>query len=324
VPGAGRCCGAAPWIGKPDDISDAWLEHYLVRQMDEPSTFGHLGGPMAARAATMLAYYRAVQRKHRGLSGGRREDLLRDALRDFLPSRLAVERGEIVSSDRSRSPAIDLIVYDALETPLLDRSDAGGVVVPIEGVYAVIEVSSMLDTRKLQDDADKIRIVKSMTKRAWFKRPRERLPDGTRGEPVPPAGAIKLYEREWDFFPVMGLCFAFESIRLEGLVEHLVSVHNDAEPHMNVDMICSLSKGCIFNGLPASDGSGTVLKDEQGRTRYGQVGPVTAPETERVIQHGPVDDEGAEALKTFYTFAFGTIVRGRVDPINMFAYQQFD
>lgn len=260
----------------------------------------------------MLAYYRAVRRKHKGLSGGRREDLLRDTLRDFLPARLAVERGEIVSTDGSRSDAVDLIVYDALETPVLDRSQAGGVVIPIEGVYAVIEVSTKLGGPKLKEDLENIRSVKRMTKRAWF------------GGGVQPAGDFNVHHQTWRDWPVLGFCFGYDSIKLATLIDHLRELDDADNVTNNVDMICSLSKGCILNGVPLLDAEGRQRGHPQGGGAWEGIASAPGPETVRFAQRVPKGDEGAAALRTFYTVAFGTVVRGRVEPINMFAYEQFD
>ena len=268
---------------------------------------GHFGGPMAARAATMLAYYRAVRRKHKGLSGGRREDLLRDTLRDFLPARLAVERGEIISTDGRRSDAVDLIVYDAFETPVLDRSQGGGVVVPIEGVYAVIEVASKLGGPKLGEDLENIRSVKHMTRRAWFH-------DG---------GGVQYSHRtsEW---PILGFCFGYDSIRLPTLIAHLHELDDPEDAANNVDMICSLSKGCILNGVPLLDAEGRPREHPQGGPAFENIASSPGPETVRFAQRVPKNDEGDAALRCFYTVGFDSVVRRRVEPINMFAYWQFD
>lgn len=78
---------------------------------------------MQAWAARMYAHFEGIKRRHRGETGGRREDDLREFLRSFLPERLGIGSGEIAASDGSVSPQMDLIVYDALETPLLDQAE---------------------------------------------------------------------------------------------------------------------------------------------------------------------------------------------------------
>jgi hypothetical protein len=283
--------------------------------MERRPDLGHLGGPMAARAATMLAYYRAVKRKHKGLSGGRREDLVKDFLTDFLPARFAADRGEVVSTDGPPSDAVDLIVYDAAETPLLDRSDAGGVVVPVEGVYAAIEVSSYLDCDKLRKDLENIRSVKQMTKRAFF----------TEGVPRPVP--ISLYGEKWTIperdFPPLGFCFAYDSVDLKTLRDCLQELDEGAPAWNKIDVICCLSKGLILNGEPMKDADGRIRTNERG-TELSKGPPAATPvaPTERLVWMGPEDDEGAWTLKTFYTHAFGTIVRLRTAPINMWEYQR--
>jgi hypothetical protein len=125
----------------------------IANSADKQPAVAHelLAGPMRARAARLLAQLEGIKRKHRGEAGRRREDDVREFLDDFLPGRLAVSGGEIVATDGSISPQMDLIVYDRLETPLIDRSESS-VVVPIEGVCGVIEVSTRLDGSKMADD----------------------------------------------------------------------------------------------------------------------------------------------------------------------------
>jgi hypothetical protein len=205
---------------------------------------GYLQGPMAAHASNLQTTFKRVARRHNQVSGSRREDTLREFLSKTLPKRLAVATGEVAASDGQLSPQIDIIIFDALDTPLLDRSESS-VVVPVEGVYAVIEVASTLDGAKLQTDAAKIRAVKGMPKTAY------------------PAGierfghGFDFYGRQFTHFPVFGFCFGYESAPLATLMTALGGL--DRSPlSENVDMICSLSRGCVVNGVPETKPGGGV------------------------------------------------------------------
>jgi hypothetical protein len=262
---------------------------------------GYLHGPMRAWAERMRAQFEQIQRKHSGERGRRREDDVREFLRAFLPQRLAVGTGEIAATDGSVSPQMDLIVYDALETPLLERSESS-VVVPIEGVYAVIEVSSKLTAAKLAKDAEKIRAVKAMPKRAYFER----------------TGIItkyRFYGREWDSFPVHGFAFAYESLTTQKLVEKLSLIDDHDEISNNVDMICSLSRGCVANGVPAKSPSGErILTDWSG-----------SPTPATIRFNIPVDPQGdarGDGLMLFYILAFSEIVQSRTEPLRMVPYME--
>src|SRR5258708_28234929 len=84
---------------------------------------------------------------HSGDKGENREDILRDFLKEHLPKRYGVVKGEIITSTGQRSHAVDIIVYDALNCPLLYSGKT--VVVPVEGVYGIIEVKSRLSKAEL-------------------------------------------------------------------------------------------------------------------------------------------------------------------------------
>jgi hypothetical protein len=193
----------------------------------------HLRGPIRSAARTLRVRFEDIQRQHRGEQGNQREDDLREFLARLLPKRFALSKGEIVAAEgsESRSPAMDIIIYDALNTPLLDKTDSTAVV-PTEGVYAVVEVASRLDNPKLREDAEKIRRAKALEKTAFA------LPQTvhTLGGPVKPT--------PW---PTIGAIFAYESINLGNLKKTLVELDNETAPEHRVDFICSLSTGCIVN-----------------------------------------------------------------------------
>lgn len=270
--------------------------------MGEPPIPGHLYGPMEAWAQKMRAQFESIHRKHKGESGRRREDDLKEFLRAFLPRRLAVGTGEIVATDGEVSPQVDLIVYDALETPLLDRSESS-VVVPIEGVYAVIEVSSNLTSRKLAQDAEKIRAIKAMPKTAYF------LP---RTGVIPQYG---FYGKTYEAFPVLGFCFAYKSLTLPKLVEKVCLLDDFKDLSRNIDMICSLSHGCVANGVPIRNQHGErILTHWSG-----------APTTQTIrfpIGVDPQSDQRGVGLMMFYILAFSLIVQARPEPLSMVPYME--
>jgi hypothetical protein len=82
----------------------------------------HLRGPIRSAARNLRSRFEDIQRQHRGEQGNQREDDLREFLTSLLPKRFALSKGEIIATEgpESRSPAMDIIVYDALNTPLVD------------------------------------------------------------------------------------------------------------------------------------------------------------------------------------------------------------
>lgn len=101
--------------------------------------------------------------RHRGDRGENREQILRDFLSAHLPRRYGVTKGEIITKTGQHTHSADIIIYDALNTPVL-YSDATAVL-PIEGVYGIIEVKSRLSKAEFLDAASKISAFKQLAPR---------------------------------------------------------------------------------------------------------------------------------------------------------------
>lgn len=249
---------------------------------------------MAYWARRMRAQFEEIRRTHRGEGGRRREDDVREFLQQFLPQKLAVGTGEIVAANGEVSPQIDLIVYDALETPLLDRSESS-VVVPVEGVYGVIEVSSNLTTSKFTEDVNKLRAVKQLPKEAYFRR----------------QGSVEvrhsMWGQEFEYVPILGFCFGYESVDLRTLAEALTQIDDAQDAANNVDMVCSLSEGCIANAVPT--------ENEHGEPAFTQIAGCPDPGTVRL----PIPASN-EPLMLFYLLAGGLLAQGETRPLRMALY----
>jgi hypothetical protein len=261
---------------------------------------GHLRGKMTVWAQDMRTRFDQIRRRHRGEQGRQREDVVRDFFKDLLPGRLEIGTGEIAATNGDVSPQMDLIVYDGLHTALLDRTDSS-VVVPVEGVYAVTEVASNLTATKLRDDAEKIRRAKSLPKLAYFNQgPRQLI-----------RRSHTMWGREFDYFPVLGFCFGYDSAELQTLKNAVEELDNPDDPAESVDMVCSLSRGCIMNGEPYATEEGVSFRN---------LSAVPTPHTVRVgASVKPGDDQGI-ALMHFYLLAGGLMAQAETAPIRMAAY----
>ena len=92
---------------------------------------------------TMLARYQQAEAiRHAGDRGQNRESDLREFLRTHLPSRYGVTKGEVVTKDGGHSHSADVVIYDAMNCPVLYSGKTA--VLPVEGVYGIIEVKSTL------------------------------------------------------------------------------------------------------------------------------------------------------------------------------------
>lgn len=245
----------------------------------------------------MAANLRSIRRNHHGESGRRREDDVRDFLRAYLPRRFGVDTGEIVATDGSVSPQMDIIIWDAFETPLFDRSQSS-IQIPIEGVYAVIEISTNLNGPKLAEDVEKIRQVKKMPKVAYFNASHGVVTRHT------------LWGRQFDHFPVLGFCFGLKSIQLSNLSNRLAVIDDADDLANNVDLICSLESGCIANATRGS-GLSVGFTKLQGQQSPGQV---------RCIVEDKTSEAMASALMYFYLLGCGLVVQARTAPIRLAAY----
>jgi len=113
---------------------------------------------------TMLAMFRqAGFVQHAGDKGENREEILRDFLEKHLPKRYGIIKGEVITKDGTRSHSADVIIYDALNCPVLYRGHTA--VLPIEGVYGIIEVKSRLSKAEFLDAAAKIESFKKLAPR---------------------------------------------------------------------------------------------------------------------------------------------------------------
>lgn len=98
---------------------------------------------------------------HAGEFGRYREQLLRSFMASFLPNRLAVGDGFVITMMGDRSTQCDAIFYDRDTTPHL--SAAGGLAMfPIEVCAAVGEVKSKLSFPQLKEALAKLRATKKM------------------------------------------------------------------------------------------------------------------------------------------------------------------
>jgi hypothetical protein len=113
---------------------------------------------------TLLALFRlAGFVQHAGDRGENREEILRDFLSKHLPDRYGVAKGEMITKEGLHTHSADIIIYDAANCPVLYAGQTK--VVPIEGVYGIIEVKSRLSKEEFLDAARKIESFKRLAPR---------------------------------------------------------------------------------------------------------------------------------------------------------------
>lgn len=110
--------------------------------------------------------------RHRGEKGRKREHGLAMFLREYLPERYGVASGEVIPHlGDIPSPQCDIIVYDRATCPVIGRFDAVQQV-PVEGVYAVIEVKSQLNQEALDDALGKFQAIRALPRCPASRKPK--------------------------------------------------------------------------------------------------------------------------------------------------------
>jgi len=96
--------------------------------------------------------------------GGQREEAIRKFLSEKLPRRYGISKGFVVSHEGIQSDQCDVIVYDADTSPIF-YTDINQEILPIESVYAVIQVKSRLTPTSLDDAIRNIKSFKQIPRR---------------------------------------------------------------------------------------------------------------------------------------------------------------
>lgn len=97
---------------------------------------------------------------HPGEFGMYREKIVSELLKPFLPSKLAVGTGFIITNQNNISTQCDIIIYDKENTPIIENGEQR--FFPIESVVGVIEVKSVLTKQELKKSLQKLAKIKKL------------------------------------------------------------------------------------------------------------------------------------------------------------------
>ena len=187
---------------------------------------------------------------HAGLKGASNEDVVKSFLKQYLPRNLEISSGMVVDSNGGISRQMDIIIHDAAKTPIFFQSSEIRVI-PVECVYAVIEVKAFLDKSELEKSFENMKSVKSLEKVAFFD----------------PNSVIvrshKLYGKNWRHWPISHFVFAFDSPNLDSVHANLKQIEIGHELHKRIDTVCVLNKGVIIN--QTAEGNFTALPEPNSR-----------------------------------------------------------
>lgn len=197
----------------------------------------------ASMAASRAAF------DHNLTKGEAVEAAVRDFMRTYYPSSVGVGAGQVIDSRGVASTQLDVILYDALRTPLL-FSDKGGEhqLVPSEGVIAAIEAKMVLKVGDIPKLVNSAQSLKSLDRSAYYVRD-SLIVDST-----------TMYGQVWERTPPppMYFVFAFEGPSLETVAEALTETETGIPYHRRIDLVCILDKGMVVNADPVGGGYDTV------------------------------------------------------------------
>lgn len=84
-----------------------------------------------------------------------------ELLQNRLPARYRAERAFVIDADGNRSQQIDIVIHDRQFCPVL-LDTAGGLHIPAESVYAVLEVKQDLSKKQIEYAGEKIESVRQL------------------------------------------------------------------------------------------------------------------------------------------------------------------
>ncbi|MEF7439957.1 DUF6602 domain-containing protein [Paenibacillus lautus] len=159
------------------------------------------------------------QIKHTGERGTSREELLIRYLKGYFPLKFSLGRGAIIDSRGYQSNQQDCIIYDSFNSPILLDMETTQMI-PIESVYATIEVKSSLNKTELLKCVNNIKSVRELPK-----------------HPIYPINSN-----------TAGFVFAFTSdTSIETLLGNLIDFNKEIEVGNQISIICILDKGLIIH-----------------------------------------------------------------------------
>jgi hypothetical protein len=210
-----------------------------------------------------------------------------ELLQSRLPARYRAERAFVVDADGNRSEQLDIVIHDRQFCPVL-LDTAGGIHIPAESVYAVLEVKQDLSKKQIEYAGEKIRSVRRL-RRTSAEFPHASGRNTTKPKPI--LGGILTFGSGWS--PPLGDPFE--------------TVLQSQSPTERIDLGCALCDGA-FDVVYDTDGVPQLTRSASDSSliffflrllhRLQQIATVPAIdylEYSRLLVVG--DDEAAEAAR---------------------------
>ncbi|SDN62625.1 DUF6602 domain-containing protein [Bacillus sp. OK048] len=176
---------------------------------------------LKAAGEKMLSDHEAAKAiKHNGQKGAIREGALREVLIKYLPKKYGVTTGVIVDSKGTQSNQQDIILYDIATCPVLVNEEELRMI-PVESVYATIEVKSSLDSTILSEAYENIKSVKNL-----YRTP------STNGDQL--------------FSIPLGFVFSYSAnTKIDTLAQRFIEINKSSSRESKVNAVCILDQGII-------------------------------------------------------------------------------
>lgn len=178
---------------------------------------------------------------HAGEYGRYREKICSELLRFFVPNRISIGDGFVITIDDNVSSQCDLVLFDNLLTPQIQTNEMQ-TFYTIESVVGVIEVKSVLKLGDLRNALVKLAKVKDLRNRI--------------DSPVIKLRAPNLSDKRFDskinpqdniFTALICEKFDFDKTKMEDIINEIYP--NDIPPHNKHNLILSLDDGLILYNL---------------------------------------------------------------------------
>lgn len=158
--------------------------------------------------------------RHSATAGAAREQIIKDFLSSHLPELITVMSGQIVDSSENYTKQQDivLVLKSMPRLPFASGSD----LIFQEGVVAIMEIKTVLNTSVLRNIGENIKSVRELT----------------------PAAVVTTQmgiTHNWPANKVLAAIVTYSGTSLESLLEQLVELEDDAQP----DLLLDLSKGLL-------------------------------------------------------------------------------
>jgi hypothetical protein len=180
----------------------------------------------SALAVKLLADFKATRRiTHGGTQGAVREAFVRAFLRRYIPRRFEIGSGLSIDSDGRQGKQIDIAIFDTWFAPTLFTSDDQHLI-PVENLYAIIEVKSTLDATGLEQAVEHFAQIRKL-RRVYF--------DSNLG--------FSRLKPE-----VLFALFAYDGLSLDSIVKHLRNAYARSPAHDQIHSVYLLGKGVAVRG----------------------------------------------------------------------------